>query len=522
MSSATDSGAPASRPKRPSHYAERAKAGDETWLEDCIEDVLGLYVSEAQREICRSVASNQKTLVVTANGLGKSYILAAIANAWLYVLYPATVLATSGTEKKMKRTFCKPVEALHDSALDGAGLPGDYKHRPERIDFPDDPEHWFEATSPQDAGELEGVHSKYHLSIIEEADKDDVDAETVDAMDSLVTDERDRMIAIANPPVDETNIVADLLDKPTWNDVSFSSFASHNVQVELGEVDGQQIDGLATLWKIKEDWREFNEEPWPGVEEAREVSDPSSEKFRADLDTRWYRRRAGVIPPEGAAAHRPIYLDHVKAAFNRTPSTGDRAPKGTGIDVARSGDDTVLASVHGDHLKIHYAETGTDHTAQEARIRQGQGEFSGLNEFPDHRIAVDAVGEGSGLADRLVQAYPKASRFKSGHTAVSETEYKDRWTEGLALLGDWLEAGGTISDRRLREEFLVAARTIEFDEKFYSSHGPDGAEVLVADSKDNIKEVLDRSPDRLDAALMAIWASETKTRGRRPRGRRPR
>lgn len=522
MSSSTQEAMPASRPKPPSHYAERAKNGNETWLEDCIEDVLGLAVSEAQRKICWSVASQQKTLVVTANGLGKSYILAAIANAWLYVLYPATVLATSGTEKKMKRTFCKPVENLHDSALDGAGLPGDYKHRPERIDFPDDPEHWFESTSPQDAGELEGVHSKYHLSIIEEADKDDVDAETVDAMDSLVTDERDRMIAIANPPVDETNIVADLLDKPTWNDVSFSSFHSHNVQVELGEVDGQQIDGLATLWKIKEDWREFNEEPWPGVEEAREVSDPDSQKFRQDLDTRWYRRRAGVIPPEGAAAHRPIHLDDVKEAFNRTASVGNHRPQGTGIDVARSGDDTVLATNHGPFIKIHYAETGTNHTEQEPRIRQGTNGFAGLDNWPDHRLAIDAVGEGSGLADRLVQAYPQATRFKAGDNAVRETEYKDRWTEGLALLGEWLKDGGVINDRKLREELLVAARTIEYEEKFYSSHGPDGAEVLVADSKDNIKEVLDRSPDRLDAAMMALWASETKTRGRRPRGRRPR
>ncbi|GGM64369.1 hypothetical protein J2752_000443 [Halarchaeum rubridurum] len=513
--SSTTSASSTARPKRPSHYAERARAGDETWLEDCIEDVLGLRVSDAQREICRSVASNQKTLVVTANGLGKSYILAAIANAWLYVLYPATVLATSGTEKKMKRTFCKPVEALHDSALDGAGLPGEFKHRPERIDFPDDPEHWFEATSPQDAGELEGVHSAYHLSIIEEADKDDVDAETVDAMDSLVTDERDRMIAIANPPVDETNIVADLLDKPTWNDVSFSSFASHNVQVELGEAEGPQIDGLATLWKIKEDWREFNEEDWPGVEEARTVSDPTSPEFRDNLDQRWYRRRAGVIPPAGASANRPWTVDDVKAAWERAPSSTRVTPYGTGIDFARAGDETVVASIHADRCVVHYAESGTNHTQQESRIRHGHGEFGGLDDYPAHPGALDAVGEGSGIADRLCQAYPDFHRFNAGQTADDDVEYKDCWTEALAVFGRWLKEGGCIQDRDLYEQALVAARVVEYEEKFYASHGDDGAEVLVATSKQAIKDQLDgsRSPDYLDAAIMAAFAAEGKRAG---------
>jgi len=515
MSSSADGGQRTVRPRRPSHYAERAKAGDETWLEDCVQEIVGLQVSDAQRTICRSVAGQKKTIVQTANGLGKSYILAAIVNAWLYALYPATVLTTSGTEKKMKRTFCKPVENLHDSALDGAGLPGDYKHRPERIDFPDDPEHWFEATSPQDAGELEGVHSKYHLSIIEEADKDDVDAKTLDSMDSLVTDERDRMIVIANPPEDETNIVADLLDKPTWNEVTFSSFASHNVQVELGEVDGEQIDGLATLWKIKEDWQEFNEEPWPGVDEALRMSDPDSPEFRKDLDKRWYRRRAGVIPPEGASAHRPIEKDAVDAAWERETTSTRVTPHGTGIDVARSGDNTVVVSAHANQLKVHYSETGTDHPTQEARIRRGTDSFPGLDEWPDHPVAIDAVGEGSGLADDIVQAYPKASRFDAGATANEEQEYKDCWTEGLAVLGQWLENGGVINDRKLREELLVAARVVEYEENFYASRG---TEVLKASPKAVIKEVLGRSPDHLDGALMAVFASEGKRAGSKASG----
>jgi len=500
--STTPTAADADAPQPPAHYAERADRGDFTWLEDAIEDYLGILVTAPQRRICRALVEHPKLLVITANGLGKSYILAAITIVWLLVRYPAVSFATSGTEKKMRRTYCKPVENLHQNAR--IPLPGEYKSRPERIEFDDDPEHFFEATSPKDAGELEGVHTAYTLAIIEEADKKDVDREVLDAMDSLVTDEQDRIIAIANPPKDETDVVADLQQPESqWEVLEFSSFESHNVQVELGAVNGEKIDGLATLWKIKEDWEDYNNREWPGVETALEWSDPASDEFKDDLDERWYRRRMGIIPPANATIHRPIYLNDVKAAWKRDPAPGQEPPSGIGIDVARSGDRTVLIGAYqDDSLRVHYEAQGTDHVVQEDRLRDV------LTDWPNRQTAIDAVGEGSALADNLRQAYPDVRRFKAGKTAATETEYKDCWAEGLAVLGEWLEDGVAIAHRKLREELLVAARVVEFEEKFYASHGDGGAEVLVASPKDEIKERLERSPDYLDAALQAVLAAE--------------
>lgn len=474
------------------HYAERAREADPTWLEDAIEDYLGITVTDAQRRICRTIVENEKVLVQTANGLGKSFILACITNIWLACLYPASALATSGTYPKLKRTFCKPVESLHDNALSGAGLPGKYKKSPPRIEIDGEPMQYFEAASPKDAGELEGVHEGYTLGVIEEADKEDVDAETIDAMDSLVTDQRDRIVAIANPPQDETNSINALYNDSTWEVIKLSSFESHNVQVELGNVDGELIDGLATLWKIKQDWQSFNDEEWPGVEAAR-----TAHIHREDLDERWYRRRAGVMPPSGAAKHRPIHVSDVNAAWNRDPDTVTDTPSAVAIDVARSGDMTVLAGPHGDDLRIHYKQQGTNHVEQESRLR------SHLDDFGNFDGAIDAQGEGSGLADRLCQAYPNMERFNAGAKAAEESEYYDRWAEGLHELGQWLRNGGSISDRRLREELLVAARTVSFEEKHYSSRD---ATVLKATSKSKVKDQLGRSPDCLDAAYMAITA----------------
>lgn len=481
-------------PARPSQYHTRARENDVTWLEDAIEDYLGLHVTDAQRRICRSLAGNDHLLVVTANGLGKSYILAAITNVWLLCLYPAVAFATSGTEKKMRRTYCRPVENLHNDAR--IPLPGEYKHSPERIDFADDPEHFFEAASPQDAGELEGVHSAYTLAIIEEADKDDVDTDVIDAMESLVTDERDRIIAIANPPDDEANIVFELMDSPEWETIQLSSFESHNVQVELDEAEGGQIDGLATLYKIKKDWRRYNRTEWPGVEEARNSAGEPG------LDQRWYKRRLGEIPPSSAAANRPFATTAVTAAFEREPQSPPVSPQALALDVARSaGDENALVGLFGDRLHVMDYWNGLDHVQNEQRIRD---ELEAGWRCP---FAIDAIGEGSALADNIATWYPNTIRYKANGYADDPREYKNAYSEGMDLLGDELNTGLAFDDIKLREELLAAARAVEFEETYVAKFD---AEVLELESKEEIKEVLDRSPDIMDAAYMAVHSGEDR------------
>ncbi|WP_226479173.1 hypothetical protein [Natrinema amylolyticum] len=510
--SSTLSSPDASRPsvQPPEHYARRAQRGDETWLEDAIEDYLGVTVTRAQQRICRTLVNNEKVVVVTANGLGKSYILAAIVNIWLLTKYPAIAFGTSGTYAKLKRTFCKPIEALHDNALQGVGLPGEYKQQPPRIEIDGEPEHYFEAASPEDAGELEGVHTAYTLGIIEEADKKAIDGDVIDAMTSLVTDDRDRLIAISNPPVDETNITSDLMDDPTWKTVQLSSFESHNVQVETGAVDGPMIDGLATLGKIQDDWKSFNGEDWPGLEKAR-----TAHERRDDLDTRWYRRRAGVMPPDTASKHRPYDAADAKEAYDTAITAGRGYPLGSGIDVARSGDRTVLITLWSTgNWTVRYTSRGTDYPTQEDELMAD----SRLGGDRHHAVAIDAVGEGSGLADYLDDRLPNLYRFGSDKKPLTDgTEddnpyglinYKSQRAEALAAVGRKLPDELAYSDGDLREELVAGARSIEFDTRTLGSRGENGAEVVTVNSKDAVKERLGRSPDLLDGAMMAAWAAE--------------
>jgi len=169
--------------------------------------------------------------------------------------------------------------------------------------------------------------------------------------------------------------------------------------------------------------------------------------------------------------------------------------------VARSGDDTVAAGVRDDHLPIEYEQQGTDHTEQEQDLAEV------IREWPTPDIAVDAVGEGSGLADGLDNRFGTVHRFKNQSVASDELAYEDKWAESLALLSDWLEAGGTIANKDLYEQAKVAAREVAWEEIHIGSRGDGGgAKVLRATArKEDVKQRLGRSPDHLDAALMAIW-----------------
>lgn len=457
---------------------------------------LDIQLTAVQRRILRALADHRRVLVMSGNGVGKSYTVAIAKLAYLVTNPDSVVLGTSGSYSQYVDAVWRSMKAIKRET----NLPGEtYDAQQPRLEIDDE---WFaKVVSPRDPGDLEGRHGPAVLVVIEEADKAYITPEHFDSAGSSVTDADDRMLAVCNPPKDETDVVAKKLESDRWHVIQFSSFESHNVLVDAGELDAPKIPGLVDLDTLKEDWEAWNGEAWPGFEEARHAHE-----VRDDLDKRWYRRRAGIIPPATAAVHRPIYLEDVQAAWNREAPSVSETPQGTGIDVARSGDRTVMAGVHNDALRIHYAEQGTDHNTQEMRLRRI------LDEFPDHPGAIDAVGEGSGLADRLCEAYPEFTRFKAGSKASEETEYKDCWAEGLAALGDWLADGGSIDDRRLREELAICARVVEFEEAYYASHGSDGAEVLKATPKEHIKDRLGRSPDYLDAAMQAILAADGRTR----------
>jgi hypothetical protein len=502
----TDELTDAHRPRnfKPGTGSDRYARFAETWLDIKRTDVFN--------RIAEALETQKQTIVIGGNGLGKSYAAAILGIAALYTNPNTVVPVTAGNGDTLKNSIWKPIK----SNWRDSGLPGDYKDNDRSLHTGLDDEWFLECHSPQYPEDLEGDHNANVVYIIEEAEKPGVTKEHIDSARSTLGD-NDHILVLANPPTDEANIVHDLVTSESWSVLRFPTWESRNAKVDRGVSDNPKIGGLSGVQKLKDDWREYHDDPWPGIERVIEVSSPyldadgtptvrewegveENPEFRPDLHERWYKRRAGIMPPEGSDTWRPFTVADVKAAYNRAADGG--AIQSFGVDVARSGDQTVGAAKANDEIQIKYARQGANHVQQKEELRDV------LFECESPEVAVDAVGEGSGLADELNESFATVKRFSNGMKPQQEREYYDAWAEALALFGEFLDSGGSFTDEHLYEEALAAARSVEFDTRTLTSRGGD---VVEATAKDAIKERIGHSPDYLDAALMANWMDMAQT-----------
>lgn len=518
-------------PERPRKYrpgtgSDRYARFAEDWLQ-----VVRTYVLDT---ILEALEEHQQVVAIGGNGVGKSFFVGVGGLSALYTNPDTIVHVTAGTSSTLKNNIWKPTRGLFKDAkrrwgednFPGRTMDGTREIRTEMA------EKWyFECVSPKYPDDLEGPHNDNVIYFIEEADKPGVTADHIDSVRSTVTSQNDRVCVIANPPTDEGNVVHGLLDSDEWHTLVFPSWESQNVRIERGLDEGEEIGGLATSWKIQQDWEEYHDEAWPGLGRAIEWSTPyltpegeltslkreaetlpddspkANPEFREDLHERWYKRRAGIVPPQSSNTWRPFSVGDVRQAYNRTPARTTSSAESCGIDVARSGDNTVLYGLHGDEARVHYDEQGTNFQAQTPAL---VGE---IEQWAQPEIAVDATPMGANLADDLDAKFPNVIRFSNGAKAADEKGYRDCWAEGLQLVGEFLRDGGSFSNQNLREELLAAARVIQFSERSLASRGGD---VVEATSKDDLKEHLGRSPDYLDALLMAVWARDAEQTEDRP------
>ena len=482
--------------------------GSDRYARFC-EDVLGFDRTQVFDQIAESLESNRQTLVVGGNGLGKSYGSSGLALAALYCNYQTVVPVTAGNGDTVKNSIWKNVLSLWRNSE----LFGDFNKSDRSIKTEIDPKWFLECHSPKNPEDLEGDHNANVIYIIEEAEKPGVTAQHIDSARSTLAED-DHILVLCNPPTDETNVVSELENRDSWNVLRFPTWESRNALVDRGLIDKPKIDGLSGVGKMRDDWKEYHDEPWPGIDRVIEISSPyldengdptvreyesiaENPEHREDLHSKWYKRRVGISPPDDSESWRPFKIADVNAAWRRETDSPHEATT-AGVDVARSGDETVLSGKHRDAIKTHYARKGSNHVEQKNALSDKLFGIGGP------KVAVDAVGEGSGIADELNQQF-NVTRFSNGAKPVDESNYYDSWAEALALFGEFLESG-SIESETLYEQAKVAARVVEFSTRTLTSRG---GEVIEATSKESIKDALGHSPDHFDAALMANWLDMT-------------
>lgn len=483
-------------------FAERygphsGKSDAERYL-DFIDEVLGTELSEAQQEIVRAGAENRKTAIQSSNGLGKSYSLSNLALAFLYCNPQATVLITSASYSTMVDTLFKPMSSMIDQARERTGgqIPGKTLKAPPRVEFDGNDDSFLKCISTSNAKDLEGRHNDRILVIVEECDSDKVSAEVIDSAQSSITGEQDRMVAIGNPPLTKANSFHQVMNDRTWKTLQFSSFESRNVQVDLGEHDGNKIPGLVDLSTLKDDWISFNKEDWVGVEDAR------ASQERTDLDQRWYRRRLGVTPPDNANATRPFYSSQIDSGARRWNPVGEVEKwSAIGVDLATSdgSDATIAVGVTEERAEVLY-EVESPTSSENKDVLRACDDLT-------ENLITDAIREENFLDSIATNVI----RFKGSFSAEDDQTYRNRRSEAYFELGDWLENGGSIDPNSdLAYQMYEVAEVAEAKIKSLRS-----SETYLVTPKDEIKPYIDASsPDFVDAISMACWQLRAGSKGR--------
>lgn len=482
------------------------------------EDFLDFDRTRVFDELARALNENKQTLVVGGNGLGKSYGTSALAIAALYCNPDTVVPITAGNGDTVKNSIWKNVKSLWRNSP----LPGDYKDNDRSLHTEFDDKWFLECHAPKSAEDLEGDHNNNVIYIIEEAEKPGVTETHIDSARSTLAED-DPILVLCNPPTGEANVVAKLEGKASWEVLRFPTWESRNARHDRGLTDKPKIGGLSGVGKMRADWTEYHDSSWPGVETAIRVSSPwltvdgtptvreweadrENPEFREDLHEKWYKRRAGISPPQDADTWRPWSISDVEAAYRRDVGDVQITPEALGIDVARQVDETKATGLHGPKAVIEYASQGP-HPEQRRDLTEL------IREWPPLPIEVDAIGKGEPLAEELDSRFPDVRMFGSNEVANDEENYRYKWDEGLQLIGEWLRDGGSFDDSELYEELKVGARVLAFSERALASRG---GKIIEATSKEELKDALGRSPDALDSLLMALYAREYEVSAGKP------
>ena len=488
-------------------------------------EALGYTLADTQKAILRACQEHDRILVFSGNGTGKTAGVMMAAYWFVMTRWNSLGLVTSGNYPVLNDTSAPFLESIHKRAKDVFPALADeatWKNSPPQIDFDDWPEWWLRFRSPRKPKNLEGRHARRAFVVIDEADKDDVTEQHFSAATSTASSRDDVVVAIANPPEDRGNVAFQKWKSDRWHTIEFSSFDSHNVQRSLGETSADDerghIPGLVDLPLVVEDYESWNGYDWPGADDARAAVGVDEQGRRVavdeperDLDPRWYRKRLGVMPPTGQGTLRPFYEHQVDAAVERYRAAVDRGllpvrpgsdvAVQVGNDVARDGGDRTVAIARYDDpkvLDVVVDDRPGDHernydilTAADDRIKR-RGPW-----------VIDAVGEGSSLADRIRAERANVRRFEGGRNAKDEDEYYNMATEAYVHLGQFLKDDGLIPPNTdLEREVRMASRVLTLTERSLR-----GGTTLKANGKDTLKQsqYLGRSPDVMDAAALACY-----------------
>lgn len=445
-----------------------AAAQRERWALDPVafaREALGVDLWDAQIAVVRSVAAGRKTSWRASQKVGKSTTKAVLALWRAYCFDRALVVMTSGNRDQVKLVLWREVRRLYSGAL--VPLGGTLHLDPATgLTYPDG--RLVVGLTAADPERM-GGYSYDPLFLIDEASGIDDEILTA-ALGNLAGGGG---ILLGGNPTKTTGFFARThRDKISGWDLHHTS-ALDSPNIRAGRI---VVKGLA-------------EPDFP-----QSMADDFGEASAA-----YQVRVLGEYAEEGT--DQVITLALVSMAtgnYDDTPSGLLPGDLFVGVDPARFGDDeTGIQGVIGSRALAAVQHRKLDNVEVAAKVV----EYVDAHRPPGAcvTIRVDTGGLGGGVYDHLVRHYESGSKVEIvSVNASSASAFPAKFVNARAQLWfglrRWMERGGTLPEDKRRDQELLAAK--------YKHDGKLRIQIL---SKDEMKKVLRRSPDRADALALAVF-----------------
>jgi hypothetical protein len=428
---------------------------------------LGEYIWSKQVEIANSVRDNRYTAVPACHGPGKSFIAARIMGWWLdtHPLGSAFAISTAPTAPQIGAILWRELRRLHRKAslrgrltLDNQWYMTDAGTR--NSPSPDD-ELIAMGRKPADYDQaaFQGIHARYVLAVLDEACG--IPKNLYDAVDSIVTGDDCRVLAIGNPDDPGSHFANICAPGSGWNVIPISAFDTPNFT-------GEQVPDEIRHVLVTPNWVKEREKRWG-------IGSPL-----------WVSKVEGKFPDVSDETLFPPSMIR-RACETELPGIEQGQ---YGADIARYGTDrSVVYRNRGFQIRKE-AEWHKQDTMQSAgRIKT----ILHKHRQPP-KVVVDVIGLGSGVYDRLREQGLPVVPHAGSESARRPSRFKNRRAEVYWTFRELMDDGLVDLDPE-DEDLLSQMASIKWD--------TDSSGRIFIETKEDMRKRGLPSPDHLDAAILS-------------------
>lgn len=472
-----------------------------------IKDVYGDEPWATQQEIVDAVFNYREVAVKTCNAVGKSFIAARIAHAFLDLLPGSLVVTTAPTWRQVKDVLWREFSICHSKA--NFPLGGDLT----QVGFEYDKDWYAVGLSTKYPENFFGYHADHILVIVDEAGG--VPEPIFKGVKAITPNVNAHVLYIGNP-TDPSGTFYDAFQKPTVKQFTVSAFDTPNF--EAAGVDN--LEKLLEKMTPPEGVSQIDHKPFADIEwpyPALISPDVVFERFHewGTESPTWQALVMGEFPTQAENALIPMNLviqsmqdmDKIDPDTKKTYAeiNGWNIPDGEqeyGLDMARYGSDkTVLTPRRGGWVdqQTSWSKTGTTDSALKV--------IQLIDPIMPHKIKIDDTGNGGGTTDSLDFFYRERKDSKQPYryqvmpyNFASAPQDSDKFHDFTSELF-WT----------LRQQFMEKAISLPYDEELLAEltgrqYYLTPQKRIKIETKDEYKKRTGRkSPDKADSLALAFY-----------------